>query len=330
MRRPLCALLLAALLPAAPALAADEPDEAAVGVGQEAIVAPVARDTPTPTPTAPAATPTPTATPAGGGSVLPAVPQVQRAAGDNAALLPDPVKQREARERCVAGTSRMLASGGSQRMDDARSWAWLPFLIAAVCAALGLGAFAIRHRKSQSAAGQPPPSLLEVTATIVAICAGVAGLAAQFVPGVGVDDEPAPAATMQVRTVNARITREEFARRVGVEPPGSPLDRREVGNVIWLQIQLRGYRGRRLGLQWGSYETKPGAPLVAGTTYDAPIEVSEDSDEQTLFQPIWVGYPSLKRFHVQFRLLQRGEVREIASTGPMRGNLARYACEQRR
>ena len=132
---------------------------------------------------------------------------------------------------------------------------------------------------------------------------------------------------MEVRTVNARITRAEFARRLQVEPPRSSVDRREVGNVIWLQLGLAGYRGDRLDLQWGSYETKPGGPLVAATTHTTPVEVSDDSDEQTLFQPVWVGYPSLKRFHVQFRLLQDGQVREIASTGPMRGNLARYACD---
>ena len=96
--------------------------------------------------------------------------------------------------------------------------------------------------------------------------------------------------------------------------------------MIWVQLELAGYRGRRLDLQWGSYETKPGAPLVAATTHRIPVEVSDASDEQTLFQPVWVGYPSLKRFHVQFRLLQNGQVREIASTGPMRGDLARYAC----
>ena len=172
-----------------------------------------------------------------------------------------------------------------------------------------------------------PPSLLEVVATIVAICAGVAGLAAQFVPGVGVDDEPAPAATMEVRTVNARITREEFARRIGAPPPRRSIDRREVGNVVWLQLQLKGYRGRRLDLQWGSYENKGGGALIAATTHQTHIDVSPDSDEQSRFQPVWVGYPGLA-FKVQFRLLDGGEVREIAGTGPMNGTRPRYACDR--
>ena len=97
-------------------------------------------------------------------------------------------------QRCVAGPSRLLATGGSERVDDARSWAGLPFLIAAVCAALVSAPMPCAVARAPGPEGQAPPSLLEVVATIVAICAGVAGLAAQFVPGVGVDDEPAPAA----------------------------------------------------------------------------------------------------------------------------------------
>jgi len=100
--------------------------------------------------------------------------------------------------------------------------------------------------------------------------------------------------------------------------------------VIWVQIQLAGFRGKRIFLQWGSYETKLGAPLVAATTHQAPIAVPDDSDELTMFQPVWVGYPSLRRFHVQFRLLDGREVREIAKTGPMRGDRARYACKRER
>ena len=314
MRRAVSALVIGAALLAAPPASAQE----AVAIDQEAIAAPAAEDTPTPEPT-PASTTTadePTA----------AAPAAQR--GNNAAMQQPEVKEREATTtRCVAGPSRLLATGGSERVDDARSWAWLPFLIAAVCAALVVGAYAVRRRRSPGPEGQAPPSLLEVVATIVAICAGVAGLAAQFVPGVGVDDAPAPAASIDVRTVNARVTREEFARRIGAPIPRAGLDRREVGNVVWLQLRLKGYRGRRLDLQWGSYETKVGGSLIAATTHRSRIDVSEDSDEQTRFQPVWVGYPGV-RFKVQFRLLERGEVREIASTGPMRGHLPRYACRR--
>jgi hypothetical protein len=327
MRRLLCLLVAAALLPAAPAAAAQE-DEA-IGVDEQAIVAPEAvpedSPTPTPTPTAttdptdPADTPEPGATP---------TPSVEREQGNNAAVQPTREQQQEAKQRCAASTSSLLAKSGSQIVDDDRSWAWLPLLIAAVGAALAIGAHAVRRHRAPRE-DETPPSTLEVASALVAICAGVAGLAVQFVPGIGADEAPAPRATMEVRAVDARITRQDYADRLGLAQDENELNRREVGNVIWLQIHLKGYRGRTLVLSYGSYETKPGAPLVASTTRTAPITVSDDSHEQTRFQPIWVGYPSLKRFHVQFQLLENEAVREIAKTGPMRGDRARYACKKR-
>lgn len=324
MRRLLWLLVAAALLPAAPATAAQE-DEA-IGVDEQAIVAPQVQqeDTPTPTPTPP-----PDGEDGEDGGPATTAPRVEQGQGNNAAAQPAPEKEREAERHCAASTSSLLAKSGSQTVDDDRSWAWLPLLVAATGAALAIGAYAVRRRR-EPRKDETPPSTLEVASALVAICAGVAGLAVQFVPGIGVDEAPAPRATMAVRAVDARITRQEFADRLGLAQDEKELNRREVGNVIWLQIHLRGYRGRRLELSYGSYETKPGAPLVASTTRTAPITVSDDSDEQTRFQPIWVGYPSLKRFHVQFQLLENEAVREIAKTGPMRGDRARYACKRQR
>ncbi len=230
MRRAVIALVAGAALLAAPAALAQE----AVEVDQDAIVAPVVEATPTPEPT-----PTPTPTPDGEEPEPTVTPQILQPRGDNAAMQAPVDKEREARARCVAKPSQLLAAGGSERVDDDRSWAWLPFLIAAVCTALVAGAYTLRRHRAAGTTDQASPSLLEVVATIVGICAGVAGLAAQFVPGVGVDDAPSPSASIEVRTVNARVTRGEFARRVHARPPRSALDGREVGNVIWLQLAAR-------------------------------------------------------------------------------------------
>jgi hypothetical protein len=327
-RSVLCMLAVGAGLLAAPAVAPGQgprpvPTEAAVQADQRTIIAPTAQDTPTPTPTA---SPISTPTPPSGVRPQPTVSTAEPT-GNNAASQPRAAKRYEAKYRCLENPSRMLATGGSQPVEDRRSWAWLPFLIAAVCAALVASAYAVRrHRAPRGEGASAPPSLLEVVATIVAICAGVAGLVAQFVPGVGAREKTSPEATMTVRAVNARITRAEFAESIRIKPPGDRLDQREVGNVIWLQLHLKGYRGKPLVLQWGSHEVKPGGSLVAATTYNTRFRVSADSDEQTRIQPVWVGYPNLEKFRVQFRLLDHGEVRELASTEGMSGRLARYAC----
>jgi hypothetical protein len=243
----------------------------------------------------------------------------------NAAMQPAPAKQEEAKQSCdarPAPTSQLLAVGGSVASDPPKSWTL--WAVAACLAAAGVAAAAFGLRKrGHTDAGKGP---LEHVATVVAIAAGVAALGGQFVPGVGVHDAPPPEASMQVRDVNARVTRGDFAKALDVPEPHSALDRREIGNVVWLAIHLQGYAGRKLTLQWGSYDLEHGERFVPGSDKKIPLSVTADTDEQTVFQPIWVGYPQKALFQVAFRLLEGGEVREIASTNKMRGALYRYSC----
>ena len=243
----------------------------------------------------------------------------------NAAMQPAAAKQEEAKQSCdtkPAPTSQLLAVGGSVSSDPPKSWTVWAVVACLAAAGVAAAAFGLRKR-GPTDAGKGP---LEHVATLVAIAAGVAALAGQFVPGVGVHDAPPPEVSMQVRDVNARVTRGDFAKALDVSQPRSPLDRREIGNVVWLAIHLQGYAGRKLTLQWGSYDLEHGERFVPGSDKKVPLSVTADTDQQTVFQPIWVGYPQKAVFQVAFRLLEGGQVREIASTNKMRGALYRYSC----
>ena len=148
----------------------------------------------------------------------------------------------------------------------------------------------------------------------VAIVGGLATVAAQFIPGIGVDEEPPPEASMEVRQVHTRITRGEFANRTGSTVRLSKDDQREVGNVVWLEIGLRGYSGKRPALQYGLYDRDRGADgaLLPGTAKEVNLQV-EANDAQTSLVPIWVGYPRSARFEVQFRLVEGKRVRQMAA-----------------
>ncbi len=255
----------------------------------------------------------------------------------NAALQPDDAKRAEAKASCTSKRpppSHLLAIGSSVvSKDGGGSWTSAAIVIALAAAALAALGFGVR-RGHAAVKGQPsaPRSMLERVATIVAIGAGVAGLAVQFVPGVGAHVDPPPEATMQVRAVNARITRGEYAGTIADKGQRqlSSLDRREVGNVVWLEMRLQGFhRDRHLALQWGSYALDLGRALVPGTAKETHIDLNTDSDIQKIFVPVWVGYPPDKRrFEVQFRLLDGRQVRDLARTGPMKGPKYRYACGQ--
>ena len=110
--------------------------------------------------------------------------------------------------------------------------------------------------------------------------------------------------------------------------PGSSkaLDRREIGAVAWLQLDLTGYRHATMFLRWGLFHAGAGAALIPKTTHQARVPIDDHSDVQTLFQSVWLGTPRLKRFQAEFWLLEHGRVRQMASTGAMRGIAYRYAC----
>jgi hypothetical protein len=230
-------------------------------------------------------------------------------------------KRREARAACggqPAPVSSMLGLPGTIGGDETSSWGVL-LIALAICS--GALAFLIWRRRGPSEPRDP----LETVSTVIAIVGGVAGLAVQFVPGIGIDRPPAPEARMEVREVHARITHGEYADKTRSRERLSRTDRREIGNVVWLEVQLTGYRDKRLGLQYGLYRSAAGGALVPGTAREIDLK-RERQDVETSFLPIWVGYPKQGRFQAQFRLIDVGQVREMAATGPMRGSLQRYVC----
>ena len=185
-------------------------------------------------------------------------------------------------------------------------------------------AFVIWRRRRRRGSSEPRDAL-ETISTVIAIVGGVVGLAVQFVPGIGIDDPPPPEAHMDVREVHARITHGEYADKTRTADRLSAADRREIGNVVWLELDLKGYRDKRLGLQYGLYRPSAGGALVPGTAREIDL-TTERQDVESSFLPIWVGYPKEGKFQAQFRLIQNEQVRQITATGQMRGSQQRYTC----
>ncbi|HEX6583048.1 MAG TPA: hypothetical protein VF056_05540 [Thermoleophilaceae bacterium] len=250
------------------------------------------------------------------------------AAWGNAALRPQRAKAEEAASACVTNRppiSKMLGIGGSVQRDEGGWFSWVALTIAAGAALIAIGAYALNRRRTARDA-RTPVGPLEITATLVAIVSGVAGLAAQFIPGVGAQESPPAEARLAVREVLARITRGEYAEKTGAGMTDVPsIDRREVGQVFWLEVGLKGYRDKKPQLQYALYDPDRGGALLVGTGTTVGLKV-EDSDSQTLVVPIWVGYPSSKHFQARFRLLDGGAVRQIAATETLPTSNHRYAC----
>lgn len=249
---------------------------------------------------------------------------VQQPGWGSAADQTPEAKRAEAQEDCAGDTrpanSRMLALPGSIGGDPDDPVGTLILAIAGGALAVAAIAYALRRRGG----GKAPRGSLELVATLVGILGGVAGLAVQFVPGVGVREAPTPAATVAVRDINARITHSEYARKThGQMPMGE--DAREVGNVIWVEVRLEGYADKRPVLQYASYDPDHTDALLPGTASEVPVPHG-DVDVETHLLPIWIGYPLSERFRAGFRLLDGNRVQAVAETGRMKASEYRYAC----
>jgi hypothetical protein len=247
-----------------------------------------------------------------------------------------PVSQREreylqsCKDKALWPVSPLAAIAGSNVTDRQDRWPWYLLVVALL---ILVAAFIVRTSRRRGPKESPGPSNLEVGATIVGIVVALPGIAGLFFPGIGTQHHPPAHATMVVREVQARITRGEFIKRAIPRPERPKLkhefDRQEIGDVIWLQLGLDGFRGDALTLTWASYSRPGGYSLIPRTDNALQVRVGKHSDAETRFLPIWVGLPKYP-FQVRFRLIDdRRQLREVTRTGDMRGSQLRYACAQR-
>jgi hypothetical protein len=285
--------------------------------------------TPTPESTA-TAIPVDTSTPEPGATPTPAGRDDYLTPGyGSAAEQSTKDKRREHAAACkTAGrppTSPMLGVPGVVAGDPGGSWVPLVVAVAVGAALFAVVTYTLRRRAGET----PPPGPLEGIATLVAICGGLAGLAAQFVPSASVKERPSREVAMVVRDVKPSITRREYLTKMKL--PRRELSREdldEIGNVVWLEITLKGFKQRPLSLEYGLYDLNAREALLPGTS--KPFQLREAKhDVQTSFVPVWVGYPKSTRFKAEFRLIDPEGVQQLTATGAMHGSPFRYACERR-
>jgi hypothetical protein len=251
----------------------------------------------------------------------------------SAQLQPLASKKAEAKAACVPKArvlpiSSMLGRPGTVGGGARSNWGLLALAVAVASGAMALLIWWRRHGRE----GSEPRDGLETVSTLVALLSTVVGLAVTFVPSIGIDQPPAPETQMDVREAYARITHGEYAEKTGTSAGPSDEDKREVGNVIWVELQLKGYADKPLRLQYGSYRAGAGAALLPGTTREINLGSKRD-DVETTFVPLWIGYPrrtnELKRFEGQLRLIDPdGRILQMAATGPMGASEFRYVCSR--
>jgi hypothetical protein len=259
-------------------------------------------------------------------------PVTKSQTGGEAGSQPLSQRRQEYEESCsgdqaVWPISPLDAIAGSSVTDRQDRWPWALLVVAVVI----LAAATVTHgQRRRGAAASARMNRLEAGGAIVGIVVALPAVVGLFFPGIGTQHHPPPQATMLVREVQARVTRGEFIRRA-LKKPDQPkikheFDLREIGDVIWVQMDLEGFRGDSLELTWASYSRPGGYSVIPATGHSLQVQVGPNSDAETRFIPIWVGLPQYP-FQVRFRLIDdERELREVARTGDMRGSQLRYAC----
>jgi hypothetical protein len=244
-----------------------DPQEMIAPTATAAAETPTPVSTATPIPLKPNATPT--------AEPQPSTREYQTPGYGNAVQQKESYKKRERKDACKhtakPPTSHMLGLPGVVRSPDHTNW--VPLLLLAVAGGAALFVvLAVVLRKLGSASA--PGNILEGIGTMVAICVGLAGIVTTMVPGATMDKRPERAVSMTVRDVKPRITRGEYLDKVLVRTPDaddldnaglSRTDLKEIGNVVWLNIHLDGFKGSPLELQYGSYDWN-GEALLPGTS----------------------------------------------------------------
>ena len=247
----------------------------------------------------------------------------------SAQLQPESGKREEAAAKCADPAKlpvhSMLGLPSIVGSDEGVAWGTLLLVLAG-----GTGLFALLVALARTRRGTRERDALETVSAIVALVSTVGGLALTWIPGIGIDEPPPPDARMDVREAYARILHGEFADKTGSRRPLSSLDQREIGNVVWLELRLAGYAGKRLSLQYGAYRAGGGGELLPGTTQQIDLGARR-ADVATSFVPVWVGYPrwspQLTHFEAQFRLIDaRDGLLQMAHTGRMNVGTVRYVC----
>jgi hypothetical protein len=135
------------------------------------------------------------------------------------------------------------------------------------------------------------PSRLSLAAlvTLVALITGAVNLAYLFWPDLKRDPGIENAAELTVLTMDRNVSYGAYRGRPGVTPPDPAPSDAVVGNVFYLQMEMRGFKGRAARLRWFTYNAENGdrlrRPFSTGHTFKAKAPTNKSISAE------WVQLP---------------------------------------
>lgn len=132
---------------------------------------------------------------------------------------------------------------------------------------------------------------ITVTALValVALITGAVNLAYQLWPSLKSDPGIENSAEIAVLAVDRNVRYDHYVRRPGAARHSDPPDPSTYGNVVYLQMEMHGFKGKQAKLRWFTYDANNGNrlryPFSTGHTFRAKAPTNKSISEE------WVQLP---------------------------------------
>jgi hypothetical protein len=145
---------------------------------------------------------------------------------------------------------------------------------------------------------------------VVALATSSVDLLYRLWPSLKKDPGNEHAAEIAVLTMDKNVPYGSYMRRPDATPAVEPTDPAAIGNVIYLQMQMHGFKGSRARLRWFTYNAENGTrlprPFSTGHDFRAKAPSNKSISEE------WVPLPkaaaTLKTYRIRFELYDADDV----------------------
>ena len=145
---------------------------------------------------------------------------------------------------------------------------------------------------------------------VVALLTGSVDLVYRLWPSLRKDPGNEHAAEIEVLAMDKNVSYGSYMRRPGATAADQPIAAKTNGNVVYLQMQMHGFKGSRARLRWYTYNADNGVrlPRPFSTGHDFRAKAPSNKSISVEWVPLPNAAASLKTYRIRFELYDADDV----------------------